>query len=222
MAANNADHWFAVLIVDTLHEKRPLIKKTQNPILLLNSLNNELGNSNLHANDEKEQENLNFFSTDANEIQQNHEKLHSSSVSLLSFPTDTFMKLSNPSTCIPLKKKKNSSKKKRPKTTKKKIIFVKQNTYCAKCRGIVGELTQPSWNVNGRYKIGQINGPFATEMHVEKFVSLWLTGTRGTISKAARAEILSQYFDSECYGDLGVIFFDKQVYDCLKCVCHSM
>jgi len=216
-----ADQWFAVLIVDTLHEKRPLVKKTQNPVFLLNSLNNSNDlKMKVVDNACKEKENLDFF---LEEFLGNYNStlLHSSARVLLSFPTDTFMHVFDSSSLSSATTaKKILLKKKKPAKKRRKLVQPRhKNNYCAKCRGTVGKITQPMWNVNGRYKIGQINGPFATEKHVDNFLAVWLTGTRGTISKAARAEILSKYFGNECYGDLGVIFLDENVYECFKCSC---
>ena len=48
-------------------------------------------------------------------------------------------------------------------------------------------------NKVGRFKIGQIHGHFHTEAEANAFIRIWSEGTRGTISKAARGEILAKH-----------------------------
>jgi hypothetical protein len=66
------------------------------------------------------------------------------------------------------------------------------------------------WN-NGKFRLGQIIGPFASEEQVDKYLRLWTHGTRGTLSKAAKGEALAHYLSYRSYGDFNVLFFDNNL-----------
>ena len=75
------------------------------------------------------------------------------------------------------------------------------------------EIIDENWfKSDGKYKIGQINGPFKNEEDVDKFIEVWSCGNRGTVSKAAHGEVLAQQLNLESYGDLSVIFLDKNTF----------
>ena len=72
----------------------------------------------------------------------------------------------------------------------------------------------PAWyQLRQRYRIGQINGPFYSESAVDTYINIWSSGNRGTISKAARGEVLARQFHRHSYGDLATIFFNERTHD---------
>lgn len=73
-------------------------------------------------------------------------------------------------------------------------------------------------NKESKLKIGQIHGHFNSRREVENFIELWSEGTRGTISKAARGEMLAKHFGFKSFGDFSVIFFEENVNDYLNIV----
>ena len=50
----------------------------------------------------------------------------------------------------------------------------------------------------------------------------WLAADQSSPShKAARAEVLSAHFQYECYGDLGILFFDSKIHELIRCYCND-
>ncbi len=197
--------WFAVLIVNVDQQTRPILKKTKNPWKLIHDINKKEGDDRYleKSNDDFEEHNNHILKQ--MKKRECKQCIFEEYLSLMSFMID-------------LKQKEKEQNDQKHECKNKEIIKEKElplSYYNFKSDIEESDLYTLNkidrYQANGKYRIGQINGPFRKEQEVDKYIEIWSTATRGTISKAARGEVLSKQFNLETYGDLSVIFFNSDM-----------
>lgn len=222
---NNNVKWFAVLIINTEQQTRPVIKKTQDPCKLIRDMN---------MLDDKKEKTKNSYQANKRQITSNPSvkniKNNTNDVNISERKQDVYCNecmfeeyLSLFSFMVDLRTEENERKNLHKCISKGGSNINHREEHKGtldKSHGLAVNETKTTEHVEiknkwfenkGKYRIGQINGPFDTEEEVTKYIEIWSSGNRGTISKAARGEVLAKQFKRETYGDLSAIFLNDDV-----------
>ena len=230
-----SEKWFAVLVVNTQQETRPVLRKTKEPWTLIEEINEKENSTKKSNNQDKANDNGKNKTGFLDDIDPDgigkscNRCVFEECLSLLSFMVDlkyneTTEKrdLEHITNCrnyfhLDTDSRENKKSSKASKNNGKSVenTFEDKNMFLNPTDS--GSELSPKWfEKKGKYRIGQINGPFDTELEVDKYIEIWSNGNRGTISKAARGEVLAKQFNRETYGDLSAIFLNNKVNQFIK------